>query len=226
MQTRPPMLPPTAFPDRLRAFAPVGLELALGLIVVHRFEFAAQIYSSPVLALAAGGFVVHAWLPARLRVAFFCLLSLGGLLFFLGWPNGAWVIGLGGGLIAVCYLPVPFALRVAVIGLAAFALALLRMEFDQPFWPVLGSMFMFRLILYLYQLRHTAARPPLALTLAYFFPLPNVCFLFFPVFDFRTFRETYRPGDPWVTAQSGVGWIARGLSHLLAYRVIKYYVLP
>src|SRR5205823_4198064 len=123
-------------------------------------------------------------------------------------------------------LPVPFALRVAAVGLAAFVLSLLRIEFDQPFWPVLGSMFLFRLILYLYELRRATARPPLLLTLAYFFPLPNVCFLFFPILDFRTFRETYRAEYTPAVAQTGVTWIARGLMHLLLYRVIKYYVLP
>src|SRR2546421_8283353 len=107
------------------------------------------------------------------------------------------------------------ALRVAAVALAGLGLAVLRGESDRPFWPVLGSMFMFRLIIYLYELRRTAARPPLALTLAYFFPLPNVSFLFFPILDFKTFRETYRADSPWTVAQAGVGWIVRGLSHLL-----------
>ncbi|MCI0457836.1 MAG: hypothetical protein L0Z62_12790 [Gemmataceae bacterium] len=217
---------PASVLDRLRACALVGLELALILLIVHRFEVAAQNHFFPILCLAVGGFLVHTWLPARFRAAFFSLLSLGGLLFFLGWPNGAWVIGLGGGLIAIGSLPVPLALRVTLIGLVAFGLSLWRIEFDQPFWPVLGSMFMFRLIIYLYELRRATDRPPLALTLAYFFPLPNICFLFFPILDFKTFRETYRADAPWSVAQSGVRWMAVGLSHLLAYRVIKYYVLP
>ena len=136
------------------------------------------------------------------------------------------MIGLGGGLIAVCYLPIPLPLRVTLIGLAALALVMAPMEYDAPFWPVFGSMFMFRLIIYLFEQRRATARPPLALTLAYFFPLPNVCFPFFPILDFQTFHDTYRPEATWATAQTGVTWIARGLSHLLLYRAIKYYVLP
>lgn len=50
--------------------------------------------------------------------------------------------------------------------------------------------------------------------------------MFFPILDFKTFRETYRADAPPEEAQTGVAWIVRGLSHLLAYRVIKYYVLP
>src|SRR5438067_10542686 len=173
--------PATPFPERLRAFALVTLQLALVLVIVYRFEIAAPNHFFPVLCVAAGGFAVHAWLPPRFRAAFFGLLSLGGILFFLGWANGATLIAIGGGLIAVCYLPVPLALRVALVVLAAFFLSVLRLDYDRPFWAVLGSMFMFRLIVYLYELRRATERPPLDLTVAYFFPLPNVSFLVFPI---------------------------------------------
>lgn len=210
----------------LLGFLLVAVQLALILVVVNRFDVAERNHFFPVLCVAVAGYLVHVCLPSRLRLAFFALLSVGTVLAFLGWPNGAWLVGLGAGLIAVCYLPVPISLRVAVIGLAALALTMARLEYDAPFWPLLGSMFMFRLIIYLFEQRRATARPPLALTVAYFFPLPNVSFLFFPILDFKTFRETYRPDAPWTTAQSGVAWIARGLMHLLLYRAVKYFVLP
>lgn len=204
----------------------IGLQLALILAVVYRLDVAAQNHFFPVLCIAVGGFLVRAWLPAHLRAAFFCLLSLSAILLYVGWPGGAWAIGLGCGLIAISHLPIRFPLRVAMAAVAALALSMLRIQWDHTFWPLLGSMFMFRLILYLYELRRARCRPPLAFTLAYFFPLPNVCFLFFPIFDFKTFCETYQADSPPEAAQMGIGWIVRGLSHLLAYRIIKYYVLP
>src|SRR5262245_57397878 len=106
------------FRSRLRGYALVCLELALVLIVVSRYEVAARIHFFPILCLAVGGFLIHYWLPPRLKAPFFGLLSAGGILFYLGWPDGAYVIGLGCGLIALCYLPVPFALRVALVGIA------------------------------------------------------------------------------------------------------------
>src|SRR5437588_5028496 len=158
-----PEAPAASFPERLRAFALTTLQLALVLVIVSRFEIAAPNHFFPILCVAAGGFLVHAWLPPRFRAAFFGLLSLGGILFFLGWSNGATLIAVGGGLIAVCYLPVPLALRVALIVLVALVLSVLRLDYDQPFWAVLGSMFMFRLIVYLYELRRATRRPPLDL---------------------------------------------------------------
>lgn len=207
-------------------FAAVGLQLALILLVVRNYEIASRLHFFPVLCAAVGGWVVHLCLPPRFRLGSFCLLSLAVVVFVLGWTNGLSVIAVGGGLIAICHLPVPFALRTVVVVLVGLALAILRLDVRQAFWPVLGSMFMFRLIVYMHELRRGAGRPPLGLTVAYFFPLQNVCFLFFPIFDFKTFRDTYRAEMRWQDAQVGIGFFATGLVHLLAYRVIKYYVLP
>lgn len=212
--------------NRLLATTVVGAQLGLILLIAYTFEVAARIHFFPVLCLSVAGFLVHVWLPERLRPAFFPLLCVGGVMAFLGWPNGAWVLGIGGGLIGVCYLPIALGARVLLISVAAIVLAFLRLDVDRAFWPVLGSMFMFRMIVYLFEARRARENPPLALTVAYFFPLPNLCFLFFPIIDFQTFRETYRPSASWHQAQAGVGWIVRGLSHLLAYRIIKYYFLP
>jgi D-alanyl-lipoteichoic acid acyltransferase DltB (MBOAT superfamily) len=215
-----------AFSGRLGAFALVCLQLVLILVVAYQFDVEAQKPFFPMLCLAAAGFVVHAWLPRRFRTGFFILLSLAAMLFVLGWPNGVWLIGIGGGLIALCYLPVPMAFRVLLVAVAGVLLFVFRAGSEEPFWPVLGSMFMFRLIVYLYEIRHERGRPPLGHTLAYFFPLPNVCFTLFPVLDFKTFRETYYNEDEYTIYQTGVAWIVRGLSHLLVYRLVKYYILP
>lgn len=219
-------MPRTDHGAEFGGFLLVGLQLALVLAVVRLFEVAERSHFFAVACLAAGGYLVHAWLPPRLRAPFFCLLSAGGVLFVLGWPNGPLVLAVGAGLIAACHLPVPFAARGAILAALGVGLATVRVESVMPFWPVLGSMFMFRLVVYLHDLRRSADRPPLAITLTYFFPLPNVSFLFFPILDFKTFRETYRPDARWADAQEGVGWVVTGLTHLLAYRAVKYFVLP
>jgi hypothetical protein len=213
-------------PRRLAAFTLVGLELVLILLVVHRFIIEEAKHFFPILCLAAGGFVIHAWLPRRWRAAFFVLLSLVSILLVLGWPNGAWILGIGCGLIAVCHLPLPLIVRVLLLVIAGVQLAALRLQFQEPFWPVLVSMFMFRLIVYLYETGRQRGRPPLAHTLAYFFPLPNICFTLFPVLDFQTFRATYYDDEDYTIYQSGITFLVRGISHLLLYRLVKYYLLP
>jgi hypothetical protein len=230
LQTDPDGAPPATgrvfAPSELGGFLLVAVQLALVLAVVWLFEIAERSHFFAVACLAAGGYLVHAWLPPRLRAPFFCLLSAGGILFVLGWPNGPLVLAVGAALIALCHLPVPYMVRVAVVAGAGLLLAGLSISYPLPFWPVLGSMFMFRIILYLHEQRRSPGRPSLPITLAYFFPLPNVSFLFFPILDFKTFRETYRPDARWADAQEGVGWVVTGLTHLLAYRAVKYFVLP
>jgi hypothetical protein len=207
-------------------FLVVAGELALIVLAIHLFQIESHRPLRAVMALALGGFLVHAWLPLRYRLPFFCLLSLASVVVLLGWRDGAWVLGLGGALLGLCHLPGPLWLRVLLLVVAGGILAAWRADSSAPFWPVLGSMFMFRLLVYLYDLRHERCRPPLSLALAYFFPLPNVCFTLFPVIDFKTFRQTYYAEEPYALYQTGVEWIARGLCHLLLYRLVKYYLLP
>jgi hypothetical protein len=190
------------------------------------FDFEGQKHFFAVLSLAVAGFAVHAWLPPNLRTGFFCLLSLAGILFILGWQNGAWLIGLGSGLILLARLPAPLLVRVLLLAAVGVQLAACRVQFPAAFWPILGSMFMFRLMVYLFALRQRAPRPPWMHTLAYFFMLPNICFPFFPVVDFRTFQQTYYDEEEYRVYDAGIGWMVRGLTHLLAYRFIKYFVLP
>jgi hypothetical protein len=87
-------------------------------------------------------------------------------------------------------------------------------------WPILASMFMFRIALYLHALQHEKRRPTLAQTLAYFFMLPNVCFPLYPVVDFVTFNRTYYDRAEGKIHRVGVKWIARGLLHLILYRFV------
>ena len=178
--------------------------------------------------LTFAGFAVHAWLPLRWRLHFFVVLSLGAIVMVLGLREGAWLIGLGALLIALCHLPIPFWGRVAAIAVVGIVLAGLRVElvsvpWSRAIWPILGSMFMFRLIVYLYDLRHDTASFSLPRSLAYFFLLPNICFPLFPVVDFKTFRRTYFDADAGRIYQTGVDWMARGVVHLICYRFVYYY---
>jgi D-alanyl-lipoteichoic acid acyltransferase DltB (MBOAT superfamily) len=147
-----------------------------------------------------------------------------------GLLNGAWLIGIGLALIGICHLPVAFPIRVGLLTLAGAGLALLRAELiDSPWsaavWPILGSIFMFRLIVYLYDLRHQKTPATLAESLAYFFLLPNIVFPLFPVVDYSTFRRTYYDSDRYQVYQTGVEWMFRGVTQLILYRFVSYYLV-
>lgn len=212
--------------QRTQSFLFVVLQLLLVAVVIHQFRIEAHRHFFPVFCLVIGGFLIHAWLPRGLRLPFFSLLSLTGLLFVLGTLNGLKALGVVGALIGICYLPIRFGLRIAILVAMTVALVLARSYFPLPFWPVVGSMLMFRLFIYMSECRRLAVLPSLASTVSYFFLLPNVCFPLFPVVDYRTFRDTWYDDDEWKIYQRGVTWIIRGVIHLLLYRWIRINVVP
>jgi alginate O-acetyltransferase complex protein AlgI len=87
-------------------------------------------------------------------------------------------------------------------------------------WPIVASIFMFRMILYLYELKHSHGPEPLADTLGYFFVLPNSCFQLFPVIDYRTMQRGYLAEDIHAIQRRGLAMMFQGTLHLLGYRLV------
>jgi D-alanyl-lipoteichoic acid acyltransferase DltB (MBOAT superfamily) len=203
----------------------VALQLLVALLLAQAFGIEHASFHDVVLPLAIGGFLVHHWLPRSLQAWFFVALSVAGIFLVFGAEAGAWLTGAGLALIGLCHVPVAHGWRLALVLAAAGALvgmraAWLPTPWPGAIWPVLGSMFMFRLGIYLYDLRHESKPAGPAFVLSYFLMLPNTVFLLFPVIDWQTFRRTYfdRPA-PEIYGE-GVRWIFRGLVHLVLYRVI------
>src|SRR5690606_32238195 len=138
------------------------------------------------------GFLFHYILPDHYRLPFFLLLSLAAIFGILGPVPATCVLAIGLGLIGICHLPIAYPVRLALLIAAALVLLALRVNCI-PFsalevvWPVLASMFMFRLIIYVYDLKHGKTAPTFTSTLSYFFLLPSVVFPFFPVVEYSTF---------------------------------------
>ena len=213
-------------PLATRDAAIILLQLALCAIVVWQFELEARRHLLLALLIASGGFLVNSILSPAWRRPWFAVVSAAGVLAVLGWHDGLSVLGIAGALIGAVQLPIPYWPRVTVVvGLAA-VFTWFRSQSTALFWPVVGSMFMFRMISYLHSMRRERGPRTLAETAGYFLMLPNPFFTLFPVVDAQVFRETWYNDERRVIYQKGVHWIATGLLHLLLYRVIKYELLP
>ncbi len=209
------------------------LQLAAALVVIYVFKLENRTFGE-MSALVVGGFAAHYWLPFRWKKPCFVMFSMAAAFALLHHLAAAMLIGSGLVLYAILHLPAPYAMRaglVAIIG--AGCLAARNHQFDDPglseimssFWPVFGGIFMFRMMIYVYDLRQEKSAGTLLDYLAYFFILPNYYFLLFPVIDYQTMRSTYYSAEFHKQAQEGVRWIARGLSQLLIYRLI-YHLRP
>ena len=219
------------YPMVIAAARLLGLTIQLGLaiLVIREFSLEGPVFYRMML-LAAAGFLVNAVLPRELRQTWFIVVSLGAIGMVFGLKDGLWLVAVGLILIGLCHLPIGWWLRVGVIVLVAAVLAATRSgwltaPFSVSVWPILGSMFMFRLMVYLHHLKHNPATVPPGRALAYFFMLPNVSFPLFPVMDYKTFDSVYYDQDAFTTYQAGLRYIARGLMHLVIYRYVYYYVM-
>jgi hypothetical protein len=211
----------------VRRFGTATVQLALLLVVLRQFQIESNAFMR-IAVLAFGGFVVHYFLPHRFKLPFFGLLSFVGILVVMGPASTAWIALIGGILIGICHLPVSFRLRTVLLLSVGSLLAFSRagqvwFPWSEAIWPVLASMFMFRLIIYLYDLKHDKA-PFSWTTVSYFFMLPNVCFPMFPLVDYKTFRRNYYDTDAYKIYQVGIEWMTRGVTHLILYRFVYYYL--
>jgi hypothetical protein len=218
--------------DDLLRLAPLVIEVGAIVLVLRWFRIESPIFHQDLAFLVFVGFVIHHALPLRARLPFFALLSIAGVVTVFGFVAAKWLLGIGLVLMGTCHLPIRFAHRVALLLAAGVLLAVLRADLVRSpvppvIWPILGSMFMFRLVLYMYELRHAREPMGVARTLGYFFLLPNVAFPLFPVVDFATFRRTWYDRPARAIYQSGVHWMLLGITHLLGYRIVyQHFTMP
>jgi len=221
-------------PENLMRFAAVAVQVVLIALLFKAVRLESAGFRQ-VLIIAAIGFPINHLLPLRYRLPFFVLLSCSTTIYILGapggqWGTGIWLLGLGLLMIGACHVPAPVYARVGLVALLAGVLAIFRADWitapwPSAIWPLLGAMFMFRMIVYLYDLVHKSAPFSFWRALAYFFMIPNVCFPLFPVVDYQTFCRTYYNEDPFKTYQIGVKWMLRGAIQLIMYRFIYKFLI-
>jgi hypothetical protein len=210
-------------------FLPVlaHLGLMLGLYRVYHVEGRAF---QMMVAFALVALPVHYLLPYRWKKPLFVAVSIAGMAWIFGVLTTLAVLAIAAVLIGICYLPVAWGVRAGLIAAIAAGCAALRPDavgtaLPNNVWPVLATIFMFRMIVYLYELKHAKKPEPLVDALGYFFMLPNNCFLHFPVVDYRTMQRSYFARDVHETQRAGLQMMFRGAVHLLLYRLVYHELL-
>lgn len=225
-------------PSRLTGLAFIAGQLLLIVLLLRELDMLTPAFRR-IIYVATPGFLINHLLPARFRLPFFVLLSFACMLLVLGtppdperfWdaslavPRAGLLVAVGGILIAICHLPVGFWLRVGLLVTAGAAAAVFRAGLQptgglEIVWILVAALFMFRVIIYLYDVSTATVRPTLGQSLGYFFLIPNICCTFFPVIDFKTFCRSHYNEDALVIYQRGVRWIFRGIIQMLIYRYL------
>jgi D-alanyl-lipoteichoic acid acyltransferase DltB (MBOAT superfamily) len=220
---------PEACRRNFRQLLPILAHLGLLLAVFKQYNVEGRAFQM-LVTFALAALPVHYYLPFRWKKPSFAALSVAGLAWVFGVGTAAYVLLLGAILIGLCHLPVAWMVRASVLAALGVGAALIPPEslggqIPTLVWPVLASMFMFRMIIYMYELKHARRREPLVDAVSYFFLLPNFCFLLFPVVDYRTMQRGYFARDIHLIQRSGLRMMFRGTTHLLLYRLVYHELL-
>lgn len=220
-----------SLPGRIKTIFLTAVQLIclFGTIILYHFE--SESHLEQILPLIFFGYLVHESLPLRFRLPFFFLLTLASIYLVTGAYTASVIISVGLLFIGISHLPIKLNLRIALAILIAVLFALLHVRIIrfQPLHaaiPFLASMFMFRWILYLYELRYEKKPASVWQRISYFFMLPNVCFPLFPIVDYKNFTRNYYNIRYEEGQRKAILKIFRGVTHLLAYRVIYYFLVP
>ena len=225
---------PEACRRSLRPFLVNLTHLALLLAVFHVYQVEQRAFQGhafeSLMTLALLAMPAHYLAPLRWKKPLFVAVSIGGLLTVAGPWASAVVLAVAAAFMGVCYLPIPWAARAASCAAMAATIAYARhapaiAAIPDDAWTIAASMLMFRLIIFLYELKYASAPESPLDAISYFFLLPNFCFLHFPVVDYRTMQRGYFAADVHATQRRGMAMMFRGTLHLLAYRLIYHQML-
>lgn len=213
-------------------FLTIVFELALIIATMYLFQIERDHAFLRLLPSLFLGFILFNVIPLRFRLIFLFLLSVVTFTFIVGFRNTVLIITIGSGLLLICHLPIPYFARVVAVLFVGGLLAVININWIETSWgnaviPLVASMFMFRLILYLYELGQKDQEPASVWhRLCYFFLLPNICFPLFPIVDYKTYLRSYLNDDPLKIFQKGISWMFRGVTQLILYRIIYFLWTP
>lgn len=199
-----------------------------GVVYVYRVEGRAfQI----VLATALASLPVYEIVPFRLKKPLAGFASLVAMAQIFGNATTVCVVGFAALMVGFARISkINWQARAAVIAGTAIALAVVRSTsagayVPPTFWPVAGTMLMFRLMLYMYEMKHAKKTESVADAISYFMILPNWCFMHFPVVDYRSLQRGFYARDIVQTRRRGLQMMFVGVTHLLFYRIVYHELL-
>lgn len=176
--------------------------------------------------------LLNAVIPLKRR-RLFSTLSTAGVLFLILPPlQAVLLLVFSVGILALCNLPLDRRWKKLMLISIAVCFALVIGGFLRVPWlgssmlVILSSMFMFRLILFLYEMKYQKTKLSFTDQLGYFLLLPNLVFPLFPVVDYKLYQSNYYQRDELEIYKRGAGLVAKGVFHLFIYRIVYSYLLP
>lgn len=209
----------------------IYLQLAVITLVIYLLQPEENLGLPRFWYLTVGFFTCNAFLPKKYRQYLLLLAFITVLVLFLGVAGGSKVLLLGLLVLGLCHLPIPLWIRKALVILVGTLLVgmvsgVLPALLTNHEIRVFATLFMFRIILYLYEIKHEKESPGVLKRINYFFLLPNIIFPLFPIVDYQEYQKNYYQDDDLKIYQRGVNLISWSLICLMVYRLIYLFGIP
>lgn len=217
----------TLVKDR-KGFILIVLQLALLCVFAGIYKVQDKQGLPVLLYITLPAFLLHAFLPVKWRPLLLTLIFWIICIWSLGWVTGGFILFVSLALFVCAELPIKLVLRIILIaGITSGMIVLRNQWFFAPraiiAVPYIASLFMFRMVSYLYYKKRNIETIPLFRRLNYFFLLPNLVFLLFPIIDYRNYVETYYARPSVEIYRKGIFRITMGIVLLMIHRIVYYY---
>ena len=207
------------------------LQLGLLWYIVSLLQIEKDLWLDKFLFLVTGFFLIHAISPSKFKPIVFFFSFVSTIILFLGFGEAINLLLLGLGVLGICHLPTSMTFRRLLLIAVAVFLALARIGYvwsplSAHGLTVFAAIFMFRTILYIYELKYEKTATSIWHRLNYFFMLPNIVFPLFPIVDYKTYLNTYYTKSSTIIYQRGINLIAWSIVCLVLYRWLYYFAVP
>lgn len=214
-------------PTRARDFLWLVVQAALTFSLLHFYRIEEANGLTYLLPFLGAGIVIQHWLPFRFRPLHFIVLCCMLLWVALGTLSSIVVIATLFALFVTAHSRLPRWLKYIAAGSVVVAFALVRIQYFYfpsvlTAVPVLGTLLMFRFILYCYEIKFETQPVSITERLSYFLNPVNIAFPLFPVIGYK----------PWITPSENRAQlylrstrrILLGTVQLLLYRWIYLHI--
>lgn len=213
-----------------KAFVAAWVYLALLASVAYVYRIEGRAFEI-VLWSSLATLPLYEVVPFRLKKPLLSASAIACMAWIYGRDTTLCVLGFTAGMVTLARTArLTWQTRAGLLATIAISLAVAKASgslgmLPPTFWPVAGTMLMFRLMLYMYELKHAKKPETLADTASYFLIMPNWCFLHFPVVDYRTLQRGFYARDILETRRRGLQMMFVGMTHLLCYRLVYHELL-
>ena len=207
--------------------AVISALLAIAYFIRH-FRLEESLGLDLLILIVVPAFYISTFIKDQWKPALLTTISHIVIVSYFGLTQGALILGIGWLFFVITLLNTTYRIKLILVLSLSALLLLARLDLfsfnvSNIFIPVVASIFMFRLIVYMHELKYNNIKEGFWQRASYFFMLPNLFILLFPIVDYKTYTKNFFSTDRNKIYTKGLSWILLGAFQLVLYKLAYYY---